>query len=188
MVDITFLVYYCTYLSGQFFRRPANFSKRVSFGGTGARLLLPCIRLCGVCVCVCGPLLSVPVLLGRDGQRFPSALVSLVAPYRPILRYYRCDTPYRAILLLREEVSAPPKWCNTPLSFTQAHLCDTPFCNVSRDNCARCPIEQAQKTSAILSLQVSHDMKVHPSTNGAVCAENTVKPRKAPSRHKSIHF
>ena len=22
------------------------------------------------------------------------------------------------------------------LSFTQAHLCDTPFCNVSRDNCA----------------------------------------------------
>ena len=22
------------------------------------------------------------------------------------------------------------------LSFTQAHLCDTPFCNISRDNCA----------------------------------------------------
>ena len=58
----------------------------------------------------------------------------LVAPYRTILRYYRCDTPYRAILC-----STPPKWCDAPplvLSFTQGHLCDTPFCNVSRDNCA----------------------------------------------------
>ena len=38
------------------------------------------------------------------------------------------------------EVGSPPKWCDTPpplvLSFAQAHLCDTPFCNVSRDNCA----------------------------------------------------
>ena len=35
------------------------------------------------------------------------------------------------------EVSTPPKRCDTPplvLSFTHAHLCDTPFCNVSRDN------------------------------------------------------
>ena len=40
-------------------------------------------------------------------------------------------------------------------SFTQAHLCDTPFCNVSRDNCAI----QARKSFAILLLQVSRDMK-----------------------------
>ena len=37
---------------------------------------------------------------------------NLVAPYRAILRYYRCDTPSRAILL--REVSTPPKWCDTP--------------------------------------------------------------------------
>ena len=34
-----------------------------------------------------------------------------MAPYRVILRYYRCDTPYRAILL--REVSTPPKCCDT---------------------------------------------------------------------------
>ena len=45
------------------------------------------------------------------------------------------------------------------LSFTQAHLCDTPFCNVSRDNCAIPQKKQARKSFAILSLQVSRDMK-----------------------------
>ena len=45
------------------------------------------------------------------------------------------------------------------LSFTQAHLCDTPFCNISRDNCAIPHKEQARKSFAILSLQVSRDMK-----------------------------
>ena len=47
------------------------------------------------------------------------------------------NTPFRAILF--GEVSTPPKGCDTPplaLSFTQAHLCDTPFCNVSRNSCA----------------------------------------------------
>ena len=39
---------------------------------------------------------------------------SLVAPYRAILRYYRCDAPYRAIPFLRE-VRTPPKCCDTPL-------------------------------------------------------------------------
>ena len=46
--------------------------------------------------------------------------------------------PHIARYFLRE-ASTPPKWCDTPplaLSFTQTHLCDTPFCNVSRDNCA----------------------------------------------------
>ena len=55
-----------------------------------------------------------------------------------------CDTiaaiPHIARCSFRE-VSSSPKWCDTPplvLSSThcQAHLCDTPFCNISRDNCA----------------------------------------------------
>ena len=63
--------------------------------------------------------------------------VALVAPYGAMLRYYRCDTPYRAILSKGGQQS--PKMVRYPpiiLSFAQAHLCDTPFCNVSRDNCA----------------------------------------------------
>ena len=66
--------------------------------------------------------------------------VGLVAPYRAILRYYRCDTAYRAILSKGSQQS--PKMVRYPplvLGFAQAHLCDTcdtPFCNVSRDNCA----------------------------------------------------
>ena len=36
----------------------------------------------------------------RRRQRHVQAIVvTLVAPYRAILRYYRCDTPYRAILV-----------------------------------------------------------------------------------------
>ena len=31
------------------------------------------------------------------------------------------------------------------LSFTQAHLCDTPFCNMSRDNCAIPPTQTRTK-------------------------------------------
>ena len=45
------------------------------------------------------------------------------------------------------------------LSSTQAHLCDTPFCNISRDNCAIPHKKQARKSFAIRSLQVSFDMK-----------------------------
>ena len=62
---------------------------------------------------------------------------NLVAPYRAILRYYRCNTPYRAILFQGGQRS--PKMVRYPplvLSFTHAHLCDTPFCNISRDKCA----------------------------------------------------
>ena len=63
----------------------------------------------------------------------------LEAQYRAILRFYRCNTPYRAILF--KKVSTPPIWCSTPpppfvLSFTQGHLCDSPFCNILRDTCA----------------------------------------------------
>ena len=49
-------------------------------------------------------------LLRLSKARKPS---SLVAPYRAILRYYRCDTPYRAILFKGGEHS--PRWCDTPL-------------------------------------------------------------------------
>ena len=39
----------------------------------------------------------------------------------------------------RETAILSPKmvrYTHLVLSFTQAHLCDTPFCNISRDNCA----------------------------------------------------
>ena len=44
------------------------------------------------------------------------------------------------------------------LSFAQAHLCDTPFCYISRDNCA-IPLKTSTKSFARLLLQVSRDMK-----------------------------
>ena len=90
----------------------------------------------------------------------PNLLKYLVAPYRAILRYYRCDTPYSAILFKGGWHS--PKMVRYPpivLSFTQAHLCDTPFCNVSRDNCAIPHENKHENSFAILSLQVSRDMK-----------------------------
>ena len=88
--------------------------------------------------------------------------LTLVAPYRAILQYYRCDTPYQAILFEGGEHS--PNMVRYPplaLSFTQAHQCDIPFCNISRDNCAITPPPQKkkQKSFAILSLHVSRDMK-----------------------------
>ena len=98
---------------------------------------------------------------GEEGSGAPrDALLTLVAPYRSILRYYRCDTPYCAILLKGgwhslKMVRYPP----LVLSFTKAHLCDTPFCNISRDNCAIPPFKQARKSFAILSLKVSRDME-----------------------------
>ena len=55
----------------------------------------------------------------------------------PILRYYRCDTPCRTILFQGGEHSPKMVRCAAfVLSFTQAHLCDTPFCNISCDICA----------------------------------------------------
>ena len=101
-------------------------------------------------------------LLQRKHIRSAPTIRGLVAPYRAILRYYRCDTPYRA-MLFKGGGKHSPKWCDTPLlilSFRQAHLCDTPFCNVSRDDCAiPHKRKQARKSFAILSLQASRDMK-----------------------------
>ena len=62
-----------------------------------------------------------------------------MAPYRAILRYYRCDAQYRAIHCHGSQRS---QWCDAPalvLRFRQAHRCDTSFATkreifvVSRD-------------------------------------------------------
>ena len=69
--------------------------------------------------------------------------------------------PHTARCFLRD-VTSSPKWCDTPplaLSFTLAHLCDTPFCNVSRDSCAMPHKKQARKSLARLSLQESRNVK-----------------------------
>ena len=89
-----------------------------------------------VCVCVC---MSVWGRCARDMRACLWVIVCMHAYRGPISH----NTP---ILSLRypisrdtslREVSTPPKWCDPPLlmSFTQAHLCDTPCCNVWRDIC-----------------------------------------------------
>ena len=45
------------------------------------------------------------------------------------------------------------------LNFTQTHLCDTPFCNVSRDNCAIPHKNKHERVLRYYRLQVSRDMK-----------------------------
>ena len=83
--------------------------------------------------------LSVPI--SRD--------IAILSLWYPVLRDYLKGGQQSPKI-----VGYPP----LALSFTQAHLYDTPFCNISRDKSAI-----AQKTStnnfAILSLQVSRDMK-----------------------------
>ena len=46
-----------------------------------------------------------------DFDRFPGRRADLVAPYRAILPYYRCDTPHRAMLF--QGGRQLPKWCDT---------------------------------------------------------------------------
>ena len=48
------------------------------------------------------------------------------------LRYPISRDTFSGRLALPQNGAIPP----LVLSFTQAHLCDTPFCNISRDNCA----------------------------------------------------
>ena len=86
------------------------------------------------------------IRLSEIGDLFSGCIAYFVAPYRAILRYYRCDTPYRYFLT---EVSTLP-CCDTPslvLGCAQAHLCDTRFCNVSHDDCAIPPPPKKKKTS-----------------------------------------
>ena len=99
----------------------------------------------------------------------PFSEFSRERPFRPLwtywphiaryLRYYLCDT-HIARYFLREAITLPQNGVIPPLGFTQAHLCDTPFCNVSCNTCAILHKEkQAQKSFARLSSQVSRDMK-----------------------------
>ena len=69
----------------------------------------------------------------------------LVAPYRAILRYYRCDTPYRAILF--KEVSTPPKWCDTPPweLVSHRHISAIPHFATYRAIIVRYPIRTSTK-------------------------------------------
>ena len=50
------------------------------------------------------------------------------------LRYPISRDTFSGRLALPQNGGIPPP--PMVLSFTQAHLCDTPFCNISRDNCA----------------------------------------------------
>ena len=60
-----------------------------------------------------------------------------MAPHRARARYldYCCDTPYRAILFQGgSQLPKMVRYAPLVVRLTQAHLCDTPFCNISRDN------------------------------------------------------
>ena len=71
--------------------------------------------------------------IDKDNKRVAEAALKLSGPISRDI----------AILSLRYPISrdtfsgrlALPQNCAIP-RFTQAHLCDTPFCNISRDNCA----------------------------------------------------
>ena len=77
------------------------------------------------------------------GLPFPNSRTRVVSSQvlsgpNAILRCYRCDTPYRAILLFggwhtpkMVRYPSPPYYL-----VLQRHICNTPFCNISRDNCA----------------------------------------------------
>ena len=74
--------------------------------------------------------------------------------------YYRCDTPYRAILFKGGWRS--PKMVRYPPWYlvSQRHICAIPHFATYRAIIVRYPIKkQAQNDFAILSLQVSRDMK-----------------------------
>ena len=75
----------------------------------------------------------------------------LVAPYRAILRYpISRDTLLGGLSLPQNGAIPPPP--PLILSFTQAHLCDAPLCNISGDNCAIPPLyEQSRSYVAIFS-------------------------------------
>ena len=86
--------------------------------------------------------------------------VVLVAPYRAILRYYRCHTPYRAILSQPSQQSPnrvryPPL---VPFFYTDISVRYPIVQHIARYLCDT-PGKQARKRFAILSLKVSRDMK-----------------------------
>ena len=81
--------------------------------------------------------------------------------YRAILRYHRCNTPYRATPF--QWAWHSPKMVRYPsllLSLTQSYLCDTSCCYISRDNCAM-PYKTKREIPLryYLSLEVSRDIE-----------------------------
>ena len=101
---------------------------------------------------------------------------TLVAPNCAMLRDYLCDTPCHAILLQGGERSS--RNGARTLGFTQAQLCDTPCCDISRDNCAipyknkhnvvlRCYRYKYRAISKVLLLGLEQHM------NGEKCMDDT---------------
>ena len=84
----------------------------------------------------------------------------LVAPYRAILRYYRCDTPYRAMLFQGGSQSSP-KWCDTPPwhLVSNRHISAIPHFATYRAIIVRYPTQTSTNGFSIPSLQVSRDVK-----------------------------
>ena len=92
------------------------------------------------------PLIQPPSHLKRSGAQIGSRSVCLVAPYRAILRYYRCDTPYRAIvfqggLALPQLVRYPPPW----YLVLHRHICAIPRFATYRAIIVRYPTKTSTK-------------------------------------------
>ena len=103
----------------------------------------------------------------RDGFVFANLLKSAKQLYRlsgPIsrdsailsLRYPVLRDTFSGRLAAPKNGAIPPPWY---FYLHQTYLCDTPFCNISRDNCAIPHKNKHKIVFAILSLQVSRDMK-----------------------------
>ena len=76
----------------------------------------------------------------------PMMAAALVAPYRAILRYYRCDTTYRAILFQGGKqptniVRYPPPW----YLISHRHICAIPHFATYRVIIVRYPIKTSTK-------------------------------------------
>ena len=83
----------------------------------------------------------------------------LVAPYRAILRWYRCDTPIARYFL--SHPSNPPTACDTPvgaLFYTDISVRYPTLQHIARYSCDT-PGKQAHKCFTILSLKASRVMK-----------------------------
>ena len=122
------------------------------FCGAIAQFLCDCTATFSVCVS-CG--LSGPILCD----------IAILSLRYPISR----DT-FKGRLALPKMVRYPP----LVLSFTQAHRCDTPFCNLSRDNCAIPHKNKHERVFAILSLQVLRYMKKYRCWASKHLAKNSV--------------
>ena len=72
------------------------------------------------------------------------------------------------------------------LNVTQTHLCDTPFCSLSRNSSAIPHKKQARNSFAILSRQVSRDMRSTAAGPLSLMAPKRVPPGSFPQTHLNI--